>query len=237
MLDRVFLRNTKKLNTALFIIPLMQALLPHQQITLRSETSYTETRQEVRQEIEESMLALGADAVTQTSRLLPSVSYRHPEIPEKGLLARQKQEREEAVAAEAAAQAKAARDKDIEVKQKKKVTQKRQVENVAAHQEGAGGQRVRVSASAYCSTPAQTSGDPFITASGARVAENIISTNFLPFGATVTFSELRGFEGRVFTVGDRMSKRYWHAVDFWMPTCQQAVQFGRKNVTLEVVGQ
>ena len=117
MLDRVLLHSGKKLHAALFIIPLMQALLPNHQVALNSETSHRETKQEVQRENQAPAPALAADSETFPSRLLPSVSYRHPEISEKGLFEQYKQEREDEAAAEAESQAKAARD--IEMKAKK----------------------------------------------------------------------------------------------------------------------
>lgn len=116
----------------------------------------------------------------------------------------------------------------------KKVKPRVATQAAADVQEGSARQ---VSVSAYCSVPSQTSGDPFITASGQHVSEEIISTNSLPFGTKVSFPDIPSLAGKVFVVGDRMSKRYWNHADIWMPTCEQAVQFGRRTSTMVVLSQ
>ena len=95
-------------------------------------------------------------------------------------------------------------------------------------------QLLRVWATAYCSHPAYTDSSPFITASGQHVAPEIIAANFLRFNTEVAFPELRGFEKKKFIVGDRMNPRFWHAVDLWFPTCNEARQFGRKATTVAI---
>lgn len=85
---------------------------------------------------------------------------------------------------------------------------------------------------AYSSTVDQCDDDPFITANGEYVSDGGIAANFLPFGTKVKIPELYG--DKVFTVNDRMNKRYYHHADIWMPTREEAVQFGIKYVTLEV---
>lgn len=97
----------------------------------------------------------------------------------------------------------------------------------------AAGQRLRVQATAYSSTPDQTDGDPFTTASGTRVAPHIIAANFLPMGTRVKFPELHG--DAEFIVGDRMAKRFSHRVDFWKASRGEALQFGVRAVTIEVI--
>lgn len=95
-------------------------------------------------------------------------------------------------------------------------------------------QLLKVWATAYCSHPAYTDNSPFITASGKHVAPEIIAANFLRFDTEVSFPDLIGFERKTFVVGDRMNPRYWHAVDIWFPTCNEAKHFGRKATTIAV---
>ncbi len=94
-------------------------------------------------------------------------------------------------------------------------------------------QSLRIPVTAYSSTPDQTSGDPFITASGARVRDGIIAANFLPIGARVRFPEK--FGNKIFVVEDRMSARYWYKADIWMETRGQALQWGVQYTTIEIL--
>lgn len=91
----------------------------------------------------------------------------------------------------------------------------------------------RVETTAYSSTPDQTWGDPFITASGVRVHDGVIAANFLPIGTRVRFHEYR--PDMVFTVYDRMARRYSSRADIWMTSREAALQFGKRNLTMEVV--
>ena len=86
---------------------------------------------------------------------------------------------------------------------------------------------------AYSSTPDQTYGDPFITASGTRVRDGVVATNFLPIGTKIRMTNL--FGDKVFVVEDRMSSRYWKHLDIWMPSRQQAKSFGVKTAYVEIV--
>lgn len=90
-----------------------------------------------------------------------------------------------------------------------------------------------ISVTAYSSTPDQTSGDPFITASGTRVHDGVIAANFLPIGTKVRFPEK--FGNKIFIVEDRMSSRYWHRADIWMPTREQAKEWGVKYTKIEII--
>lgn len=86
---------------------------------------------------------------------------------------------------------------------------------------------------AYSSTPDQTSGNPFITASGAHVRDGIIAANFLKIGTRVRFPE--HFGNKIFVVEDRMAARYWHKADIWMETREEAKQWGIRHVTIEIL--
>ncbi len=90
-----------------------------------------------------------------------------------------------------------------------------------------------IAVTAYSSTPDQTSGDPFITASGTRVRDGIIAANFLPIGTEVRFPEK--FGNKIFVVEDRMSQRYWYNADIWMETREEAKQWGVRYITIEIL--
>lgn len=77
---------------------------------------------------------------------------------------------------------------------------------------------------AYSSTPEETDDTPFITASGGSVRSGIVATNLLPFGTKVQIPEV--FGDRVFVVEDRMHSRKTNFIDIWMPTKEEAVEFG-----------
>lgn len=86
---------------------------------------------------------------------------------------------------------------------------------------------------AYSSTVDQTDSTPFITASGQRVRDGLIAANFLPFGSKVKIPKF--FGDKVFVVQDRMHKRKTNNVDIWMPTKQQAINFGRNKAEIVVI--
>lgn len=90
-----------------------------------------------------------------------------------------------------------------------------------------------VPVSAYSSTPDQTDDSPFIMASGKHVYDGAVAANFLPLGTKVRFPDLYG--DKVFTVEDRMNKRYHYKMDIWMETRLEALKFGVKNLRYEVV--
>ena len=98
---------------------------------------------------------------------------------------------------------------------------------------------VNIAVSAYNSSPAQTDDTPCITASGLDVCErnkeDIIATNlwYLPFGTKVRFPELSG--DKIYTVHDRMNKRYWRTADIWMKDYGEAREFGRKYTIMEIL--
>ncbi|HUT22440.1 MAG TPA: hypothetical protein VMX18_03505 [Candidatus Bipolaricaulota bacterium] len=92
-------------------------------------------------------------------------------------------------------------------------------------------------ATAYTSTVDQCDASPCITADGYNVCaageENVIATNFLPFGTKVKIPELYG--DKEFVVHDRMNRRYSNRVDIWMKDRSDAIQFGKQNVKIVVV--
>lgn len=87
---------------------------------------------------------------------------------------------------------------------------------------------------AYSSTPDQTNGDPFITASGERVVDGIVANNCLPFGTVITIPDL--FGDKQFRVQDRMAARYGcESFDIWYPNREAALQFGKRRATVYVI--
>ena len=94
--------------------------------------------------------------------------------------------------------------------------------------------KVRMMATAYSSTVAQTDSTPFITASGSTVRDGIVANNMLPFGTEIRIPELYG--DKVFVVEDRMhSKKGDYHVDIWFPSYGEAINFGAKTTYIEVL--
>lgn len=95
---------------------------------------------------------------------------------------------------------------------------------------------VHVTVTAYSSTPDQTDSTPCITADGFDVCanglENVIAANFLPIGTQVKIPDY--FGDQVFTVHDRMNRRYGDRVDVWMTSRAKAIEFGRHTLKIEV---
>lgn len=91
--------------------------------------------------------------------------------------------------------------------------------------------------SAYTSESAQTDATPCIAARGFDLCENdeenVVAANFLPMGTKVRIPELYGT--RVFTVVDRMNRRYDKHMDVWMKTYADAKSFGVKRTMIEVL--
>jgi|GEM_PF-879587 len=86
---------------------------------------------------------------------------------------------------------------------------------------------------AYSSTPDQTDDSPFITANGEHVYDGGVACNFLPFGTKIRLPEYSG--DKVYTVNDRMAKRFSYKLDIWMETREQALTFGVKKLTVEIL--
>lgn len=94
--------------------------------------------------------------------------------------------------------------------------------------------RIYATITAYSSTPWETDGNPYITASGSRVREGIIANNALPFGIKVRIPAIYG--DRVFVVEDRMNSR-WGAdrFDIWFSSYWEARNFGVKKTYIEIL--
>ncbi len=93
--------------------------------------------------------------------------------------------------------------------------------------------RMTVDMTAYSSTEDQTDDTPFITASGAHVADGIVAANFLPLHTRVKIPSLYG--EKIFVVEDRMNRRYTERMDIWMETREAALKFGLKRVEIVVL--
>lgn len=90
-----------------------------------------------------------------------------------------------------------------------------------------------IPSTAYTSRPEETDDTPFIAADGTHVYDGMVAANFLPFGTKLRIPELYG--DKVFTVHDRMNKRYHYKVDIWMDNLQDAYQHGLRTITIEIV--
>ena len=86
---------------------------------------------------------------------------------------------------------------------------------------------------AYTSTPDQTDSTPFITANGTTVHDGIIAANWLKFGTRVRIPDM--FGDKVFIVADRMNPRFDDRADIWMSDRTQAINFGLRRLTIEVL--
>ena len=90
-----------------------------------------------------------------------------------------------------------------------------------------------VTVTAYSSTPDQTDSTPFITANGSHVYDGTLAANFLPFGAKVRFPDYSG--DKIYTVEDRMHRRFSDRADIWFATRQDALNFGKRKLKMEVL--
>jgi 3D (Asp-Asp-Asp) domain-containing protein len=86
---------------------------------------------------------------------------------------------------------------------------------------------------AYSSSPDETDDTPFITASGERVRDGIVATNFLPMNSTSQIPEI--FGDKVFIVKDRMHHRKTNFVDIWMSSKEEALEFGIYETQIIVI--
>lgn len=83
---------------------------------------------------------------------------------------------------------------------------------------------------AYSSSLDETSGDPWITASGERVREGIVAcSRKYPFGTRLVI------EGDVYECLDRLAPRYDTRVDIWMPSKDAALTYGAREMWVEVL--
>jgi 3D (Asp-Asp-Asp) domain-containing protein len=88
---------------------------------------------------------------------------------------------------------------------------------------------------AYTSDPDETSDHPLITASGGMVRDGVVADNLLPFGTEIEIPAL--FGAKVFTVEDRTNAKFSGRVDIWMPTYNQALDFGIQKAQIVILDQ
>ena len=83
---------------------------------------------------------------------------------------------------------------------------------------------------AYSSSPDETWGDPFLTASGRPVADGVVACpRRLPFGTRVRIGK------RTYTCWDRLHPKYDDRFDIWKPSKEDALQFGRQRLIVVVL--
>lgn len=86
----------------------------------------------------------------------------------------------------------------------------------------------------YNSTPEQTDGDPFTTASGERVRDGIVAANCLPFGTKLRMPDL--FGDKIFVVKDRLAPgKSCYIIDIWQEVSQNVKSFGAPLTRIEII--
>ena len=94
--------------------------------------------------------------------------------------------------------------------------------------------RIKMTITAYSSTPCQTDSTPFITASNSWVRKGIVANNFFPFGTRIRIPEY--FGDKIFDIEDRLHWRKSNEhVDVWFPTRQEAINFGITSTYVEIL--
>lgn len=92
----------------------------------------------------------------------------------------------------------------------------------------------RMDLTAYTSSLEECDDDPFVTADGSATRDGIVATNALPFNTRIRIPSV--FGDKIFTVHDRMNKRYGKRVDIWMERKEDMREFGlKRNVIIEVL--
>ena len=86
---------------------------------------------------------------------------------------------------------------------------------------------------AYSSEPRQTDTSPYITAKNTFVRDGVVAANFLPFNTRLRIPQY--FGDAEFIVEDRMHDRFSNRIDIWMPTREQAKEWGAKWVKVLVL--
>ncbi len=90
-----------------------------------------------------------------------------------------------------------------------------------------------VATSGYNSEVGQTDDSPFIAADGTHTYDGMVAANFLKFGTKIQIPDY--FGDKVFTVHDRMNRRYTERVDVWFPEHQQAMNWGVRHVRIVIL--
>ena len=90
--------------------------------------------------------------------------------------------------------------------------------------------RFHATVTAYSSSPDETWGDPFITASGRRVFDGLVACpRAIPFGTKVKIGH------RTYQCYDRLHHKYDDRFDIWMSTKHAALAFGKRQLRVEVI--
>ena len=96
-----------------------------------------------------------------------------------------------------------------------------------------GVKKMKLTITAYSSTPDQTYDTPFTTAANTTVRDGIVATNILPLHTKVKIPAL--FGEKVFVVEDRMNRRYQTRMDIWFADRATATKFGKKYAEIVVL--
>ena len=92
----------------------------------------------------------------------------------------------------------------------------------------------KVDATSYTSSFEETDDTPELAADGTCTYFGMIASNFLPIGTKVRIPTQ--FGDKIFTVHDRMNKRYTYRIDVWMAQKKDMRQFGiKRNLPVEVI--
>lgn len=90
--------------------------------------------------------------------------------------------------------------------------------------------RFRATVTAYSSSPDETWGDPFVTASGRHVFDGLVACpREFPFGTKFKIGN------RTYQCFDRLHEKYDDRFDIWMSTKNQAKRFGKRRLYVEVL--
>jgi len=90
--------------------------------------------------------------------------------------------------------------------------------------------RFQATVTAYSSSPDETWGDPFVTASGRRVFDGLVACpREFPFGTRFKIGS------RTYQCFDRLHDKYDDRFDIWMSTKNRALQFGKRHLLVEVL--
>ncbi|MDO8582092.1 MAG: hypothetical protein Q7S16_04415 [bacterium] len=86
---------------------------------------------------------------------------------------------------------------------------------------------------AYSSTPEETDGSPYITASNTFVRDGVVAANFLSFHTRLRIPQ--HFGDTEFVVEDRMNERFSNRIDIWMSSKAEARKWGARFVKVEIL--
>ncbi len=90
--------------------------------------------------------------------------------------------------------------------------------------------RILATITAYSSSPDETWGDPFVTASGKRVFDGLVACpRSFAFGTRFKIGE------RTYECFDRLHRKYDDRFDIWMSSKDAALRFGKRQIQVEVL--